>query len=71
MPIWLELRRRGALVKSNQILNFSAQQRLKQQAEFDKQLRFIIWLLDSTAQLGGKCTGGSSCAGWALLTYKQ
>ncbi|MFA0547600.1 hypothetical protein A145_07760 [Vibrio splendidus 5S-101] len=47
-----------------QILNFSAQQRLKQQAEFDKQ-QVYHWLLDSTAQLGGKCTGGSSCAGWS------
>ncbi|MEZ8156405.1 hypothetical protein ACED66_09235 [Vibrio splendidus] len=47
-----------------QLLDFSAQQRLKQQAEFDKQ-QVYHWLLDSTAQLGGKCTGGSSCAGWS------
>ncbi|MEZ9672205.1 hypothetical protein [Vibrio lentus] len=52
-----------------QILNFSAQQRLKQQAEFDKQ-QVYHWLLDSSAMLEGECGGGSACAGWSL-SYLQ
>ncbi|MFS1504233.1 hypothetical protein BCU13_012570 [Vibrio lentus] len=52
-----------------QILNFSAQQSLKQQAEFDKQ-QVYHWLLDSSAMLEGECGGGSACAGWSL-SYLQ
>lgn len=52
-----------------QLLDFSAQQRLKQQAEFDKQ-QVYHWLLDSSAMLEGECGGGSACAGWSL-SYLQ
>ena len=52
-----------------QLLDFSAQQRLKKQAEFDKQ-QVYHWLLDSSAMLEGECGGGSACAGWSL-SYLQ
>lgn len=52
-----------------QLLDFSAQQRLKQQAEFDKQ-QVYHWLLDSSAMLEGECGGGSACAGWSF-SYLQ
>ncbi|PTO76133.1 hypothetical protein [Vibrio splendidus] len=52
-----------------QLLDFSAQQRLKQQTEFDKQ-QVYHWLLDSSTMLEGECGGGSACAGWSL-SYLQ